>query len=195
MTEEQVDAILDASEAAVQQMIGTGLDTALPKGYAFFSFLAEITAKMRSRTEARDYLLRCDETDEGAQMAVTVMQFMPMLINMGLSTMAQQARIELPGPPTGRKRALSREQQQVLCRFVGDLVLKGVTKDNSYKRASQRFGVSKNTVARTWGKRKEIMSGAQELTADDAQQAMQSLLLGNIYEMFRPRVEHPSQPA
>jgi hypothetical protein len=177
MKPDQRDRIRKALDMAATKVSGMDLERSMAKGQEFFALLANLTALVKTREQLTEMFDNLPDLTFKEEALIRVgCRFAPHLLRLGLTAAAETAKKKLPQVPGGRSRALSREEENQVCRLIGELLIYGTSLKDAIFRASQRFDVSRRTIERVWAQRLHLSEDNFEPTFPEVVSALRESL-------------------
>jgi len=192
MKPEQRDRILIAIDKASIRLNGIDLQTSMATATRMFSGLAALTARMQTREQIIEIFNSFPDASLSEELMITaVCQYLPQLLRIGGTALAEMAKKESPRlPGGGRPLALRAEEVGQVCKYIGGL-LPDTSYANAILRASQKFNVSERTIERVWSERLEPRDEALEPTFPEVLNAVKGFVAD--LESDNPTTELKSQ--
>jgi hypothetical protein len=177
MKPDQRDRIWKALDMAATKVSGMNLEQSVAKGQQFFALLADLTALVTTRAQIAEIFDNLPDLTFKEEALIRVgCRFAPQLLRLGLTAAAETGKKRLPQVPGGRSRALSREEENQVCRLIGELLIYGTSLKDAISRASQRFDVSRRTIERVWAHRLQVSEDSFEPTFPEVVSALRKSL-------------------
>jgi hypothetical protein len=154
MRPELRDRILAAADEASRKLGADTFEQGVEMAYRLSASVTELLDKIRTREQFAAVLDGMPDLPVGKEgLAAAAFRMIPEFISTQMREHASTWLKELPGTPTGRRRALRSTEQAAVCRYMGTLLGEGVDCKTCKKRAAQRFGVGVRTIERAWARR------------------------------------------
>jgi len=177
MKADQRDRVWAAMDVAALKISGMDLEHSMAEGHRIFARLAELAAQMKTREQLTEMFDNLPDLSFKEEALLRVgCRFAPQLLRLGAAAVAETAKQTLPQAPGGRSRALSREEERQVCKFIGELLVHETSFKGAIFRASQRFDVSQRTIERVWSHRLRLRENISDPSFQDVVNALRESL-------------------